>query len=134
MTVEVAQGVGEQRVRREKAAGQRRAEDPEALGGRVDHDSRIDAEEVLDSGDVVTVTVRDHDEIEPREIDAERADVGREDLGIVSGVEQNPPATVFDQRGEPPVAGQPGPIAESVVEDCHSLGRCGVTTDGACGP
>ena len=66
MTVEVAQGVGQQCVRREEAAGQRRAEDAESLGRGVNRDPRIDLEQVLEPGDVVAVAVRDHDEVEPR--------------------------------------------------------------------
>jgi len=49
------------------------------------------------------MAVRDHNRVEPSQIDVELIDVVLEDLRVVSGVEQNAPAVVLDQRGESPV-------------------------------
>jgi len=40
--------------------------------------------------------VRDHNRVEPSQIDVELIDVVLEDLRVVSGVEQNAPAVVLD--------------------------------------
>ena len=66
---------------------------------------------------MVAVTVRDHDRVEAREVDAERLHVALEDRGVVAGVEQDALPAVLDQRGEAPVPRELRWSAEGVVED-----------------
>ena len=66
---------------------------------------------------MIAVAMRQHDEIEPGEIDAFRFDVAGEGLGVVARVEENPLAVDFDQGGVAPIAPQPRIVlAERVVE------------------
>src|SRR5262249_45359546 len=64
------------------------------LFGGIDLDARVDSHEVVQTGRVITMAVRDHNRVEPSQIDVELIDVVLEDLRVVSGVEQNAPAVV----------------------------------------
>ena len=80
---------------------------------------------------MVGVPVGDHGEVEPPQVDAEPTDVPREDVAVVSGVEEDSAAAVLDERREPPVALEARSIAEGVVQDRHP---CGVGGGGHRGP
>src|SRR5256884_8888808 len=68
---------------------------------------------------MVEVPMRDDGEVELAEIDLRRFGVGREDGSIVSGIEEDALAGVFDQRTEAPVLDEGGVAAEAIVEDGH---------------
>jgi hypothetical protein len=66
---------------------------------------------------MVTVPVGDHHEVESAQVDSKRPYIPRKDLPVVAGIEQDPFATVFDQRGEAPIPGKARTSAERVVEN-----------------
>src|SRR5438552_12516432 len=68
---------------------------------------------------MVEVPMRDDGEVELAEIDLRRFGVGREDGRIVSGIEEDALAGVFDQRAEAPILDEGGVAAEAIVEDRH---------------
>src|ERR1043166_3694411 len=71
---------------------------------------------------VVPVTVRHHDEVQRCQVDALRPGIPRQDVGIVSGIEQNPSSAVLDQRRITPILAHRAVFAEGVIEygDFHS--------------
>jgi hypothetical protein len=81
------------------------------LFGGIDLDGRVDSHEMVQTGRVITMAVRDHNRVEPSQIDVELIDVVLENLRVVSGVEQNAPAlysisaanpqSIFSDEGGP---------------------------------
>lgn len=93
-----------------------------AIAGNVHGNRGVDFEDVFEAGGVIGVAMRDDHEIEFGEIDAEGFDVVLENVGVVTGIEKNAFAVVFDERGEAPIFGDEFGIAEGVVEDGDAIG------------
>ena len=74
---------------------------------------------------MVAVAMGDHHEIEPAEIHSQRPHIAGEDLPVVAGVEQDPLATILDQRRKAPVADESGTSSERIVENGDSMGLGG---------
>jgi len=88
---------------------------------RVNGDARVRLQDGRETARVVSMTVRDDDGVESLEVDAERLHVGGKDPGVVSGVEQDALASVFDERRETPVPLECRRLSESVIENGNPL-------------
>ena len=63
------------------------------------------------------MAVREHDEVDLRQIDVQLFDVGFEFCGIVSRVEEDALAIEFDEGGVTPIQRDAGLGREGIVED-----------------
>src|SRR5262249_40469115 len=104
------------------------AERAERLGRNIDSHLGIDFKKIAQSAGVVSMTMRYNHKIELTQVHAHGFNVAGKDLGIVSGIEQNSLAGVFNQRCESPVFLHLFRASKGVVKNCHSIngrsGRC----------
>src|SRR5664280_2103512 len=99
------------------------------LGRRVDFHARIDLEHMMQSARVITMAVRQNDEIESAQVCAERRHVSGKIIETAAGVEEDAPSAVFNERRIAPPELQTCGLADRVVEDRHSCRRFLVHTD-----
>src|SRR4051812_23146852 len=86
----------------------------------VDSDVRIDLQHLLQTARMVAMTMREHDEIEPCQIDAKGVRIAGEIIEVATGVEKNASATVFDESRVSPAALEFRGFAEGVVDDRYA--------------
>ena len=75
---------------------------------------------------VIAVTVRDHHEVQSRQVDLEAFDVVTKAFRVVAGVEEDAHAVMLDQRGKAPVLLQRRRLAEGIGEDGDAGGGLGL--------
>jgi hypothetical protein len=83
---------------------------------------------------VIAVSVRHHNEVELRQVDALRFRILRKNLRVVAGVEQNPFPVVFDKRSVAPVFRHRGCFTECIIEngELRFAGSCARLWSGGC--
>jgi len=127
MAIEVTHVGSERVVFAVETFGRCPAEWAPGIGGSVNLHRWIDAEEIVQTADVIVVPVGYHYEIQLAEIHAQRFDIVLKNLGIPACVEKDPLTAKFDQRGESPGFGNLRGLPECVVENRDAIGSLTLT-------
>ena len=73
----------------------------EVLLRRIDRHVGVDTQQVVQTARIVSVAVRDDDEIERREIDILGAHIVRKDVGVVAGIKEDALSAVLNECRKP---------------------------------